>query len=651
MKKFLSLCCFICIQHCFAQQQGYSSGNASATRIFEQALRFYDVKQTEKALDALKSAIEKDSTFVEAYSLQGNIYDDLRKYDLAIESYRKAILVKPDFFPNNYFFLGSDEFKTAQYDSAKKDIEKFLTYPSKNSKTTDRAKLILASCSFADSAMKNPVPFKPVNLGDSVNTSDNEYFPCITADSKTLLFSRFKIISQSGSHREREELVVSHFEKGHWTKAKSVEELNTIGNQGAASLTSDGQYIFYVGCEDKDGYNGGREKGEGSCDIYLSKKTGDKFGKPRNLGQPVNTSAWETQPSFSSDGRTLYFVRAVKGSDGRKQTDIFVTFIDDDSKWSEPVPLPDNINTPDDEQTVFIHPDNQTLYFASNGHIGMGGMDIYMSKRKPDGSWGDPVNLGYPINTSADETSLLVSAEGKTAYFASNREDSRGGLDLYQFDLYEGAQPERVTYMKGKVFDAETKAPLAASFELIDLATAKPVVRSSSNAGNGEFLVCLPAGKSYALNVSLDGYLFYSDNFMLKDSKSAKEPFLKDIPLKPIKAGQSIVLKNIFYETDKYNLKNESKAELGKVVDFMNNNPNVKVEISGHTDNTGTKLHNQQLSESRAKAVYDEIINSGISKERLTYKGYADTKPIASNNTEVGKGQNRRTEFLITEVK
>jgi outer membrane protein OmpA-like peptidoglycan-associated protein/tetratricopeptide (TPR) repeat protein len=651
MKNFLyGLLLFLFTQKC-AAQQGYSSGNPAAIRAYEQALFYYDKRQNEKAIDALKTALERDSNFVEAYMLFGNIDEDLKKYDDALSNYRKAVDKSPDFFPNNYFALGSLQYKKGLYSEAKANFEKFLTYPKINTNLSAKAKQLEANCSFADSAMKHPVPFKPVNMGDSINSSDQEYFPCITADGKTFLFTRrFKKIDEYGIKREQEDFFVSHFEKGHWTKSRPLDELNTSGNEGAANLSADGQYIFFIGCEEMDGYPDGREKGQGSCDIYISKKNGDKYGRVRNLGTPINTGAWESQPSFSSDGRTLYFIRADKGANGKINYDIYFSFIDDSSRWSEPVPLPDNINTPGQEMTVFIHPDNQTLYFASDGHPGMGGEDIFMSRRRPDGSWGDPVNLGYPINTANDENSLLVNADGKIAYFASDREDSHGGLDLYQFDLYEGAQPEKVTYMKGKVFDADTRTPLGASFELIDLATAKPVVHSVSNSGNGEFLICIPAGKSYALNVSKDGYLFYSDNFMLKDIKSAKEPFLKDVPLKPIKVGQSIVLKNIFYESDKYNVKDESRAELGKIISFMNKNPKVKVEISGHTDNVGTKQHNQLLSENRAKAVYDHLIDAGLDKNRLTYKGYADSKPIAPNTTEAGKAQNRRTEFLITEV-
>ena len=637
---------------CFnAAAQDYTSGNPAAVRAFEQAVHYYDQRMSEKALEALESAISKDRLFVEAYTLQGNVYDDLKRFDLSVESYKKAIELKPDFYINTYFSLANAEFRLARYEDAKKNMATYVASPKANKTLINKANFIIQCCDFAIEAIKHPVSFKPLNLGDSINTKDDEILPTITADGKYLLFERqFPATDMYGKKSRGEDFYISEYNKNFWKKAAPLTELNTTGNEGASCFSPDGLYLFFTGCESNFGYPEGREKGLGSCDIYISKKSGNKFQAPRDLGGPINTTGYETQPSFSSDGRTLYFIRKVKNAEGRAQQDIFVSFIDDNSTWSDPIQLPSNINTDRDEFSVFIHPDNQTLYFSSGGHPGFGGLDIFMSKRREDGSWGDPMNLGYPINTSSDESSLLVSPDGSIAYFASDRTDTRGGLDLYQFELYEKARPVPMTYMKGTVYDADTKKPLAASFELIDLASAKTMVRSVSNDVTGEFLVCLPAGKSYALNVSKDGYLFYSDNFQLKDTASVKTPVIKDIPLKPIKAGQSIVLKNVFYEVDKYDLREESRAELGKIIDFLKRNPKVKVEISGHTDNTGGKEHNQLLSENRSKTVYDYLVEKGADATQLVYKGYADTKPVTTNNTEAGRAQNRRTEFMIVSV-
>ncbi len=651
MRNIKLLLLFLCLFNLTANaQREYTSSVPKATRSFDAALKFYDSRLNDKALESLDDAIDADPKFIEAHMLKANIHSDLREYEKAIAAFKSAIAINPDFFINNFYGLATVEYLAGHYSEAKADFEKFISFPKISPAMSAKAKSMLANCTFAEEAVKNPVPFNPVNMGDSINSQYEEYFPAITGDGKTFLFTRrIKTVNSDGRKFEQEDFYLSSMGTNGWRNAQPVTEINSDGNEGAPSLSADGQYLFFTACEELYRTSNQR-KTNGSCDIFIAKKVGDKYTNPRNLDLPVNTGAWESQPSFSSDGRTLYFVRAVKGSNNVSQHDIFMSRIGDDARWSDPVSVSSKINSSSDELSVFIHPDDQTLYFSSNGHTGMGGQDIFYSKRDSVGEWGEPVNIGYPINTPSDEASLLVSPDGKLGFFSSDRPGGKGGEDLYQFDLYEKARPQPVTYMKGKVFDDETKLPLAASFELIDLATGKIIVRSTSNSVTGQFIVCLPAGKSYALNVSKDGYLFYSDNFELKNAKSAKDPVLKDVPMKPIKVGQSIVLKNIFYDTDKFDLKEESKSELKKLIDFIKKNPKAHFEISGHTDNVGSKPYNQTLSEKRAKTVYEYLITAGIPAVRLTSKGYGDTKPIAENTTDTGRAQNRRTEFLITKV-
>jgi outer membrane protein OmpA-like peptidoglycan-associated protein/Tfp pilus assembly protein PilF len=631
----------------FAQTE-YTSSVPRAIHAFERAAKYYDQKQNQKALEHLNEAVKADPKFIEAHMLLANVYTDMKDYDKAIASYKDAIAINPDFFPNNYYSLGKVEYYTGRYTDAKISFEKFLSYPKIKPNLKSNANQLIRNCAFAEQAVSNPIQFSPENMGPGINTADAEYFPAITADAKTFLFTRRLKTEYNGVRSMQEDFYVSTFSNKVWGKANSVSEINTPGNEGAPALSSDGQYLFFTACEELSG--SGSYETKGSCDIFLSKKIGDKFNKARNIDEPVNTSTWESQPSFSSDGRTLYFVRRMKDKNGISQMDILMSRIDEKTGWSEPLSVSDKINTSTDESSVFIHPDDQTLYFSSNGHAGMGGQDIFVSRREPDGSWGSPVNLGYPINTVNDENSLLVSPDGEMAYFASDRDGGLGDLDLYQFKLYDKVRPLPVTYMKGKVFDADTKKPLLANFELINLESGKTVVSSTSNSGNGEFLVALPTGKRYALNVSKDGYLFYSENFEMKDPKTAREPVNKDVPLKPIKVGESIVLKNIFYETDKYDLKPESKIELGKLITFLNKNPKLSFEISGHTDTVGTKQYNQGLSERRARSVYDYLLANGITAARMSSKGYGDSKPVTSNRTDQGRAQNRRTEFLIKGV-
>lgn len=643
MKRIIWIAFLVFISQSLFSQEEYTSSVPKAIRNFETAIKFYNARSNEKAIESLDIAIKEDPKFVEAHILRANIYSDMKQYDKAIMSYNDANRINPDFFPNNYFSQARIEYITGKYADARTHLEKFLTYQKIGSDLKSKARQLIKNATFAEQAVNNPVPFAPVNMGDSINSKFEEYFPAITADGKTFLFTRRL---PDANNRQQEDFYVSKRINNSWTNALPLTEINTSGNEGAPSLSADGQYLFFTACEEKYS-NIDARKTNGSCDIFIAKKNGDKFAKPRNLEAPINSGSWESQPSFSSDGRTLYFVRKIKGSDNLIQYDIYMSRIGDNSAWTEPVSVSDKINTSGDEMSVFIHPDDQTLYFASDGHPGMGGQDIFVSRRDSSGEWGEPENLGYPINTIRDENSLLVSPDGTMAYFSSNREGGKGGLDLYQFSLYEKVRPQPVTYMKGKVYDADTKIFLSASFELIDLKSGKTVVSSSSNIGNGEFLVALPTGKSYALNVSKDGYLFYSENFELQDAKSSKEPFLKDVPMKPIKAGESMVLKNIFFDTDKFDLKDASKIELNKLISFLNKNPKIKFEVSGHTDNVGTVPYNQVLSERRAKSVFSYLLANGINAERMISKGYGDSKPIADNKTESGRAQNRRTEFKI----
>jgi len=427
----------------------------------------------------------------------------------------------------------------------------------------------------------------------------------------------------------------------------TTDDIFKMKHIGDVAISPDGKIIIFSACDEIDGYGPNRE-GYGGCDIFFVKRVGDKWSRPVNMGPPISGKAWDVQPSYASDGKTLYFVSQRKG--GLGSSDIWVSTLTDAGVWGNPVNLGPTINTKNREEAVFIHPDNQTLYFASNGHVGLGGLDIFVSKRQEDESWGEPLNLGYPINTFNDENGLIVAAGGETAYFSSNREGGQGGLDMYQFTLHEDVRPIKVTYMKGKVYDSQTKKNLGSKFELLDLATGKVIMESNSDRVTGEFLICLPINKNYALNVSKKGYVFYSENFSMKESGSSSDPFLMDVPLQAIGEGIFITLKNIFYESGSYELREASFVELGKLIDFLNKNQNLIVEIEGHTDDVGDLKSNQVLSENRAKSVYEYLIGNDVLKERLSYKGYGETQPIRPNTNEADRAKNRRTVFKIVSL-
>jgi outer membrane protein OmpA-like peptidoglycan-associated protein len=311
------------------------------------------------------------------------------------------------------------------------------------------------------------------------------------------------------------------------------------------------------------------------------------------------------------------------------------------------VNLGDTVNSKAEEMAPFIHPDDQTLYFSSRGHPGLGGYDLFLSRKNLRGYWNTPVNLGYPINTHADEITLVVNARGDMAFISSDIPGGRGRQDIYTFQLYPDARPMLTTYFKGIVYDEVTGEKLEARFELIDLATAVTCAEAWSDPVTGGFLLVLPTEKNYALNVSKDDYLFYSDNFFLTGTNSSSEPFLKNIPLRPVKVGEAVILRNIFFDTDQYLLKEQSLAELKKLTTFLRNNPKLKIEISGHTDNVGSATHNLELSANRARAVYNYLVGQGIESARLSSAGYGFNRPVDDNSTEQGRANNRRTEFKV----
>ena len=384
-----------------------------------------------------------------------------------------------------------------------------------------------------------------------------------------------------------------------------------------------------------------RLEGFGGFDIYISFHKKQGWTKPLNLGSEINSVYDEVSPFLSADGKTLYFIRGqIRGTGGRNKRngDIYVSKLQEDGSWGVAEKLPDNINTPYSEASVFIHPDGRTLYFASNGHVGMGGYDLYMTQLQADGTWSNPINLGYPINTAADENSLLVFADGNLAIFASDRAGGFGDLDLYQFELPESVKPTRTIYMEGLVYNAKTKEKLEAEFSLIDLSTGKEVVHSISDYKTGEFIVTLPTNRDYALIVNKKGYNPFSVNFNLTVPENSTEPYHMDAPLIPMNdLGKEVVLKNVFFDLDSYRLRKESYIELDNLVAYLNEHPNMKIELQGHTDAQGDDAHNMELSKNRAKAVMDYLITKGIDKSRLTYAGYGETKPaiVTINGKEV----------------
>jgi len=606
--------------------------NKKAAALNSKAMEVAD-DDTLAAIRYLQQAVQIDPRYESAWLSIAGLYGMLKDYPHAIGNYEKGRSIDSNYFKPFNLPYSIDLAGIGDFAGALQAVNIFLTDSNLNEVSRKSGEYRRGCYRFAlNYAATHPVTnykFEPRNLGDSINTDVSEYFPTVTIDGNTLIFTR-------RVNHINEDFYISHKTGGTWSNAISLPgNINTNNNEGAQSVSQDGQWLIFTGCNFPDGH--------GNCDLYISYLTPDGWSTPENLGDSINTEFWESSPSLSPDKKDLYF--ASRQPDGYGGSDLYVSHRKLNGQWSTPENLGPTINTIGDEAAPFIHPDNQTLYFTSNGHPGYGGDDLFVTRKQSDGTWSKPENLGYPINTIENEGSLIVAADGKTAYYASDRADSRGGMDLYTFELREDVRPAKTLWVRGTVFDSTTRKGLPSNVVLTDLAT-RQVISNLQTDGTGNYLITLPQGRDYAFEVKRRGYLFFSENFSLSHS-TADTAYHVDIPLQPLAANAVIVLKNIFFDPNKFDLKPESGAELDEVVQLLKDNPTLKIQISGHTDNSGKPADNIKLSEARARSVTAYLIARGIIPARLSPKGWGDTQPIADNSTSEGKAKNRRTELKV----
>lgn len=591
----------------------FSFAQSKADKRFEKAVQLLRTNQVAEAQTELLSLKEKYPDFLPTYLALSEIYIAQENIKSAKQELLTVWRKDKAFDCKLYIDLATIYLIEEKFDS----VALFLnTIPCK--RYAEQAKKISELAEFRSYHKENPVDFSPKNLGNSINTQYDEYLPCLTADISELLFTR---------RDKAEDFFISYNKNGQWTQAEKLPSLlNSNHNEGAGSLSPDGRFIYFTRC--------GAEDGLGSCDIYVSEKIGGQWQEPKNLGSNVNSSAWDSQPCIASDGRTLFFVSNRK--DGLGKSDIYYTYLQDNGQWTKAKNCGKNINTKGNEMSPFVHQSNSVIYFASDEHLGMGGFDLFYSKIE-NGKFQPAINLGYPINTSKDENSLTLSAQGDYAIYASD-------LDLYEFTMPQSIRPLAATYIKGIILDKETKQPLSAKLQIKNLKNARLAHESISDKKTGEFLICLAEGEEYAFSISCENYLFYSENFSTKQENQEKE-----ILLTPIKTGEGLILNNIFFATNSHELLPTSFAELNTLIELMQNNPSLKLLVEGHTDNIGKAEHNQILSQQRAEAIVTYLTENGIEPSRLKAKGYGFSKPIADNNTEEGRAMNRRTEIKIIE--
>ena len=552
-------------------------------------------------------------------------YIEISRPSKALEHANNAI--KLSLKPSNemYLLLGRALQLDHQFEKAIEFYQK-SDIAGTNRKVTSK---LIKECEFGKKYKSTPVDAKITNAGPLVNTEHNEYLPYITADRSKLFFTSRRPGSTGNKKAEDgllfEDIYMCYSKGGAWDSPQNISSLNTDGHDACVGISEDGQTMFVY-----KGTNGG--------DLYMSELKGRSYNKPESL--PFNTIGFESTASLSPDGRTLYFVYAGSSAGNR---DIYICSRTFSGAWSKPRKL--EISTEFDEDSPFIHPDGKTLYFSSKGHSSMGGYDIFKCTKTATG-WSIPENLGYPINTAGDEIYFVLTADGKVGFYSSDKESGLGKQDIYSIRMPVPAKEPELELLTGTVKDAITGKAMEADITITDNATKEIISKVKSNSDDGKYLVAIPCGKNYGIAIEKQGHLFHSENVNIPCNQGFKE-IKKEIKLVNAKQGAKVVLRNVFFDVGKSDLRPESASELQRLMKLLNENPSLKIEVSGHTDNVGDIKTNQLLSEARAISVMNALISIGVNKSRLVSKGYGSTQPIDSNDTESGKQNNRRTEFKI----
>lgn len=487
-----------------------------------------------------------------------------------------------------------------------------------------------------DILLRDDKPVKIANLGSNVNSSAGEYFPRVSPDGKTLYFTGY---DRTGGYGGEDTWVSKKQSDGSWGKAYNFgPQFNTETHEDILAIAYDESYAIAFG-----NYEGSF----GGGDLFYIVKKGERWTIPCNLGGSINSSKWETQANLGPDGKTLLFVASGR-SDIVGASDIYITQLTENG-WTKPLNLGKIINTSQNEYYPFLAADGKTLYFASNGHGGLGGLDLFYSKRLGDGwtEWSKPVNLGKYINTPGDEIDFSIPASGDVAYYVKEAgEGHQGETDIYYFELPDDMRPEKVYTIYGKVSDEEGK-PVPAIIHFFDKTTGKEIATATSSSFDGNYSTTLPYGIEYFISIDMRGFLFLSDQLNLKGAKD--ESGRKDFTLQKIQVGLKFELKNIYFDSGKATLKDESRVELDKLFDILTRSA-IVIELGGHTDSDGSDEANEKLSQDRVNSVKQYLVNKGVPSDRINAVGYGEKFPIADNSTPEGKAQNRRVEVKVTQI-
>jgi outer membrane protein OmpA-like peptidoglycan-associated protein/tetratricopeptide (TPR) repeat protein len=618
-------------------------------KIFQEGIDYLKKGNYNQAGIQMRNVVKNEPACVDAYFVLGLVYYKKQDYNLkeAEKNFAKVVELCPAYDVYTYYYLGEIYYGQENFELAAPNLTEFLKDVDKIKKDEDyeRAVALLKYSNFYNEMVKKPVPFEP-KVVQGISTPENEYLPILSPDNQMAFFTREIRIDPNKNSltqevRMKEKFIFSirngagKFEAGE----EMPRPFNMHDNEGGATLTADNNILCYTVCKFDP------VKKYLNCDIYISENSGGYWSDIKSLSDKINLpGSWESQPSLSADGSTLYFVSDRAGGFGGY--DIYRSIKSDSGVWGTPINLGLGINSRGNEKSPFIHPDGKTLYFSSDGLMGLGGYDIFYSKSDENGSWSKPKNIGYPINSPDDEVGFFVSTDGTQGFFASNKFAGNGGWDLYSFDLYDAARPERVLFIKGNVKAESSAEPLTARIELKNIETKK-ISKIPMDTLTGNYVAIAPFNSDYIMTVKKADHVFESKYISRIDSVF-KIPAKVDIEMKPIELNKSYRINDIYFSFNSFDLTLESKIVLDQLLDFLTDNKNISIEVQGHTDNIGNDASNLKLSENRARSVYNYLKEQGIDETRLTFKGFGKSMPVADNTSEEGRSKNRRTVFVIT---
>ncbi len=611
------------------------SSSNRANKRYNSAREAYDLKDRNAALLDLEEALQIDQEFYDALMLKSQIFSEAGDWEKGIAPLSRALNIRENERGIWLEQLMRLHFRSGQYQKSLKLLEEGSLLPNGVLKDS----LLMASVIFASSSSSNPSDIAPVALLGDVNSSSREYYPTLFSNGTRMIFTReLNVYNRSFG---QEDFFEAEKQGDEWVVIRSLNEINTERNEGAPSVRGDGRVLMFAACAGVDG-SYGRRAGKGSCDIFQSNYDviAASYLPAENL-KSMNSSSWESQPALSSDGRFLFFVRAFQSRDGRGLVqDIYISEREDTGEWTTPAPLPDVINSEGREENPFLHSDGRSFYFASDGHPGMGGMDLFVSRKNEDGTWSEPENLGYPINTSGDENSLQVFPDGRHAIFATDRSE-HGNLDLWRFELPQEVSANEVALWKGEVVDAKTGQVVEAKVQVLDSAGVL-ISTQRSNPSDGQFTLPFSTNEEVIIQIEHPEFAFFS----LTLAQNTDLDQFVSIALDRLEIGTTMTLRDVRFDKSSADLIGSFQPELDQLAKTMLQSL-IRIEIIGHTDADGSSSENLLLSEARAEAVALFLAEQGVDRKRMELKGMGATMPIASNETDYGKARNRRTEIVV----